>query len=377
MSARPLGVPSLGLAGLVCLTLASCGPPGPGAPTGGPSDPAVPADAPYSEAERSDLTGSARSSAEHNGYSGSGFVDGLNAVGAGVTFTVTTDRAGAQPVNLRYADGSAPSGGSTTLSTSVNGTAVEPWALPATGGPDRWDVATRELVLVAGTNTITVRRGERDSGQVTLDALSLGENPDPCSPAAPDPGYTALFDGTLASFDDWRLAGAGSFGRGDDCTLESTGGLGLLWHTAELEGPYSLRLEWRLVADDNGGVFVGFPDPGGDPWVAVEQGYEVQIDASDEADRTTGAVYTFQGADPEAVADALNPVPAWNSYDIHVVDGTVRVFLNGALVNDFTGTDPARDLSSGFVGVQNHGPGDRVSYRDIQVRPLGDSPASP
>ncbi|MEG3614691.1 family 16 glycoside hydrolase [Isoptericola sp. MSP01] len=368
-------------AGLVCLVLPGCGPPGTGAPADGPPGDspasATSADTGYSEAERSDLTGAARSSAERNGYSGSGFVDGIRAVGDGVSFTVTTDEAGPQPVNLRYANGPTPFDGTKTVSVSVNGSAAEQWELPSTGDQESWDVATRDLVLEAGSNTITVQRGAGDDGHVALDVLSLGEDPDLCSPAEPDPGYTALFDGTLASFDDWRLAGAGSFGRRDDCTLETTGGLGLLWHTDELEGPYSLRLEWKLVDDDNGGVFVGFPDPGDDPWIAVDQGYEIQIDASDEADRTTGAVYTFQGADPGAVADALNPVPAWNEYDIRVADGTVRVFLNGTLVNDFTGTDPARDLSSGFVGVQNHGPGDRVSYRNIQVGPLEDPPDSP
>src|SRR5690606_10250598 len=123
--------------------------------------------------------------------------------------------------------------------------------------------------------TITLRYDEGDDGNVNLDVLSLGGSPDLCAPTEPDDGYTALFDGTLASFDEWRLAGAGSFGRQDDCTLRTEGGMGLLWHTDELQGSYSLQLDWKLVKDDNGGVFVGFPDPGDDPWVAVDQGYEI------------------------------------------------------------------------------------------------------
>src|SRR5690606_29332494 len=136
---------------------------------------------------------------------------------------------------------------------------------------------------------------------------------------------------------------------------------------------YSLKLDWKLVKDDNGGVFVGFPHPGDDPWVAVDQGYEIQIDATDADDRTTGAIYTFQGADLEAVAGALNPVGQWNAYDIRVEGDRIRVYLNDVLVNDFTSTDPARLVNS-FVGIQNHGGGEMVSYRNIRFKALTDEP---
>jgi hypothetical protein len=330
----------------------------------------APADRGYYEAEEAVLLGSAGLDTEHNGYSGSGFVDGIQSVGAGVSFTVTADEAGSQPVNLRYANGPNPFEGTKTMSVSVNGTVVDPWELPSTGDWKTWDFVTRDLDLQAGANTISVWFDEGDDGHVNLDVLSLGADPDLCAPIQPDAGYTALFDGTLASFGDWRLAGAGSFGRQDDCSLRSDGGMGLLWYAAQEFESYSLKLDWKLVKDDNGGVFVGFPDPGNDPWVAVNEGYEIQIDASDEPDRTTGAIYTFQGADPDAVAEALNPVPEWNSYDIRVVGDTIQVYLNGVLVNDFTSTDPARDLSTGFLGVQNHGAGERIFYRDVQVKPL-------
>ena len=44
--------------------------------------------------------------------------------------------------------------------------------------------------------------------------------------------------------------------------------------------------------------------------------------------------------------------------------------LNGTVVNEFTSTDPARDISQGFVGIQNHGAGEAVSYRDIRIKDL-------
>ena len=119
------------------------------------------------------------------------------------------------------------------------------------------------------------------------------------------------------------MAGPGLFTREADCTLKSNGGMGLLWHSEPLEGDYSLQLDWKLTKDDNGGVFVGFPDPGNDPWIAVNQGYEIQIDATDVPDRTTGAIYTFQGANSARDA-ALNPVNEWNHYEIRVEGKRIR-----------------------------------------------------
>lgn len=326
----------------------------------------------YHEAEEATLRGTAGVDTEHSGYSGSGFVDGFGQVGASATFTTEVRRAGTWPVSLRYSNGPNPFEGTKAVSVLVNGDEVEPWSLPSTGDWKTWSTVTRDLPLRRGVNTITVRYDEDDDGNVNLDALAVGRRTDLCRAQRYEPGYEALFDGTLESLDGWRLAGSGSFGRQSDCSIRSTGGLGLLWHTGAELGRYSLKLDWKLLTDDNGGVFVGFPDPGGDPWVAVDQGYEIQIDASDEPDRTTGAIYTFQGADPEAVEQALNPPGSWNSYEIRVVGDAISVYLNDVLVNDFVSTDPARDLSQGYVGLQNHGGGETIFYRDVRVKDLSD-----
>lgn len=330
-----------------------------------------PADRNYLEAEQATLRGSADVAVEHNGYSGSGFVAGFGNVGASVTFDAKVDRAGTYPVRLRYANGPHPAPGTKRVSVYLNGTEIDPWALESTGDWQTWSTVTRPMRLKAGVNRITLRYDEGDEGNVNFDALKVGGGEDICTPQRPASGYTSLFDGTLSSLASWRMAGPGSFGRQDDCSLRTTNGLGLLWYAEKEFSDYSLRLDWKLLRDDNGGVFIGFPNPGNDPWVAVNQGYEVQIDASDAPDRTTGAIYTFQGADPEAVAAALKPVGSWNSYDIRVEGSTVKIFLNGKLVNDFTSTDPARDLA-GFVGMQNHGGGETVYYRNVQMKELTD-----
>jgi len=330
-----------------------------------------PADKGWYEAEDAALASGAKVDTEHNGYSGTGFAGGTFNAGASVTFTTSVATAGTYPVNVRYANGPNPFEGTKTYALYVNGVKQPAWSFPKTANWKTWATATRNLALTAGSNTIALKFDADVQGNVNFDALSIGASQDICSPVAGEAGYTGLFDGTLASFDKWKMSGPGSFGRiTDDCSLRGSGGLGLLWYGAKKFESYSLKLDWKLVADHNGGVFVGFPDPANDPFIAVNKGYEIQIDATDAADRTTGAIYTFQGATPAAVTAALNPVGSWNSYEIVVKGQTIKVVLNGTVVNQFTSTDPARDISTGFVGVQNHGAGEAVSYRNIRIKEL-------
>ncbi|MET9150819.1 lectin [Streptomyces griseoflavus] len=189
----------------------------------------------------------------------------------------------------------------------------------------------------------------------------------------PETGYTPLFDGTSTT--GWKQAGPGGFTLTDG-TLTSHGGLGMLWYDAkEFTGDYSLKLDWKLDGDDNSGVFVGFP-ASDDPWSAVDNGYEIQIDATDAADRTTGAVYGFRSADLAARDAAINPPGEWNTYEIRVTGERLEIFLNGRKINDFTNTDPARSLRQGHIGLQNHGDGDEASFRNIRIKQSG-SPSDP
>ncbi|MDP9861487.1 MULTISPECIES: ThuA domain-containing protein [Streptosporangium] len=184
----------------------------------------------------------------------------------------------------------------------------------------------------------------------------------------PETGYTRLYDGSTAG---WSQAGPGGFTNAN-ATLTSTGGLGMLWYSAKELRSYSLKLDWKLAGDDNSGVFIGFP-ASDDPWSAVNNGYEIQIDATDSADRTTGSVYGFKSADLAARDAALNPPGEWNTYELLVEGERVQVFLNGSKINDFTNTDPARSLQQGYIGIQNHGDGDEAAFRHIRLKEIGAS----
>jgi glucose/arabinose dehydrogenase/PKD repeat protein len=188
-----------------------------------------------------------------------------------------------------------------------------------------------------------------------------------CSPRT---GHRPLFNGH--TLEGWKQAGPGRFTVVDG-ELRTEGGMGMLWYRAKELSSYSLKLDWKMTGDDNSGVFVGFP-ASDDPWSAVNKGYEIQIDATDAADRTTGAVYGFKSAYLTARDRVLRPPGQWNHYEIKVQGERLQVFLNGVKINDFTNTDPARSLRDGHIGIQNHGADDHVSFRDIQLKELPPSP---
>ncbi len=221
--------------------------------------------------------------------------------------------------------------------------------------------------------------GDSDNaGLYRIDYVTSDPGDPTCEEQTADEGYRALWDGS--SLDGWNQAGPGGFeivpdeDREGSCALESVGhpdGLGMLWHEEQFES-YRLRADFKAEAeDDNSGVFFGFPDPGDDPFVGVDQGYEIQIDdtggAPDAPDSSkTGSVYTFQGP------TSFPTVPGeWNTMEIEVDDPMVRVWINDELVNEYENPDDAgRDLSSGFVGLQNNRESDTVFFRDIWVQDL-------
>jgi cytochrome c len=224
---------------------------------------------------------------------------------------------------------------------------------------------------------ITAFNGDGDGDDALFDFFHLEEGgtgePTCTEPVQPEPGYRMLFDNTEETFEGWQMAGPGGFNFTPDCTLESFGGLGMLYFPESFDSPVTFRMDWMMPGDDNSGVFVGNwgPDPnypGGPQWDAVDHGYEIQIDATDDADSQTGAIYNIQAPNAQRRDEALNPPGQWNTYEITVDDPKIYVRLNGWLINEFTSTDPARDLSATKLGIQNHGTGDEVYYRSIQVK---------
>ena len=176
-----------------------------------------------------------------------------------------------------------------------------------------------------------------------------------------DADYDLLFDGTSTA--GWMQSGPGEF-RVEDGSMVTYGGLGLLWYAGRQYRDFSLKLAWKLTGEtNNSGVFARFPDPGNDPFVAVNQGYEIQIyDGSTGEPQKTGSIYNFKREE----ARNSNPIGEWNQYEVRAVGQQYTVTLNGQVVNTFTG---ARNLA-GYIGLQNHDAGSHVHFRYVRIKEL-------
>ena len=179
-----------------------------------------------------------------------------------------------------------------------------------------------------------------------------------------DEGFLPLFDGT--NVQDWRMCGPGGFildlGEG---VIRSQGGMGLFWYTPRMFRDFVLRLQWQeWRRQDNSGVFIRFPDPGDDPWIAVREGYEIQIyDDWDDPLYVTGAVYELA---PARRVASLS-LGEWNQFEITAIGPHISVSLNNELIVDCYKGD--RRLE-GFIGVQNHDDESRIAFRAIGIKEL-------
>lgn len=157
----------------------------------------------------------------------------------------------------------------------------------------------------------------------------------------------------------WSMAGPGTFVV-EDGVLMAQGGMGMLWYTPQDFADFELQLEWRVEDPaHNTGVFVRFPDPGTDPWVAVNEGYEIQICDTGTPKHDTGSVYSFQDSTSTPTLEA----GGWNQYRIRVVGQEYTIWVNGEMVNEFTGERTLR----GHIGLQNHDDHSPVRFRNIRV----------
>lgn len=313
--------------------------------------------------------GPALNSGDHGNFSGTGSYT-FRETGMQSTMTVNAPAAGTYPVYIRYAAGPLTPEENVTRAMGLltNGGSRQQVSYPITSleNWEAWRFSTATVTLNQGPNTIAVQcdRGQ-EICRLNFDAIQVGGTaPDPCPATAPEAGWTSLFDGTFATFDGWRKAGAGGFGRQTDCTIRGFRGRGATWLTTQQQGPYTLELDWRRGdADAVSSVYVASGSRGGaDP----AGGFRIPIGPSTGAIVPTGG--TAKPADAEKVAAALKPVVGqWNTYSIRLTGSRVRVHLNGTLVNTLDLPEPVS--TAGFIGLENPAGSDHVSFRAIRLKP--------
>lgn len=253
--------------------------------------------------------------------------------------------------------------------------------------------------------------------------------PDPVVSPQPEAGFRALFDGTAATFKNWRLAGPGGGGMlhlNGEMVSYGDGALRLFYYAAETFSDFTLRLQFRIfdVNAHNSGVFVRFPrptlafasdvlkqraalekafDPDNPAWKPVIAGFEVQIDDNARGDSTkdfhgirpepdglfknrTGAIYKIQAGDRiwnlntnEPALQNYMPGPAlvpdvWFEYEIVVQGDDYTVFLTNLQTGErkctttFHNTDGERGRAPGLIGIQAYA-GNTVAWRHIRIKP--------
>ncbi|MFL6413941.1 MAG: DUF1080 domain-containing protein [Nitrososphaeraceae archaeon] len=179
--------------------------------------------------------------------------------------------------------------------------------------------------------------------------------------------FTYLFNGK--SIDGWRMAGPGKFVFIEyDKSLQSEGGMGLLWYTKKKYKDFVLRIDWKVSrTNDNSGIFIRFSNPDNDPWIAVNTGYEIQIDDLAMPDgnplHKTGAIYNF--AAPSNPQSKL--ISEWNTFEIEATSQKYSIILNGEkVIPEFTGNR----LIEGYIGIQNHDADSHVSFKNIRIKEI-------
>lgn len=123
------------------------------------------------EAESAALYGTAARKTDHWFYSGSGFVAGMESVGAEVAFKVDVPQSGSYDTVLRYCNAN---GVAKTLNVYVNGV-YQTTANLASSGYDWnvWSDWANTFNLQKGQNTISFRFDSGNSGYVNLDSLQV------------------------------------------------------------------------------------------------------------------------------------------------------------------------------------------------------------
>jgi hypothetical protein len=119
------------------------------------------------------------------------------------------------------------------------------------------------------------------------------------------------------------------------------------------------------------------------PWFAVHHGYEVQIMNAGDPMHRTGAIYSLA---PSSAISAKQP-DEWKTMIITLQGRQIYVDIDGQRVTQFDPENPdvppakewyepkreAKRPETGYLGLQNHDPGDVVWFREVSVRPLPDN----
>ena len=189
-------------------------------------------------------------------------------------------------------------------------------------------------------------------------------------------GFKSLFNGK--DLTNWEGAeeAAEKCWEVRDGLLTCTGKKGPWIRSAEEYGDFNFRLDYKVAAGGNSGVYVRVPKDGNhhrENDTLPGAGFEVQVlDDHAEQYKTlkdyqySASVYDIAGANPRV----SKPAGQWNTLEINCHGGAISTAHNGKIVTQVTPeTHPISKLRllKGFLGLQNHST--LVQFRNVRVGP--------
>ena len=184
------------------------------------------------------------------------------------------------------------------------------------------------------------------------------------SPAGDDSGFIPLLTGTALK--NWRQCGPGKFTVTNGIAT-GEGGMGLWWYSGQTFTNFVFRGEFlQEQATADSGIFLRFPDPGNDPWVAVKKGQEMEIGDPNPQNPTwrTGSIYPFCAS----ITANTKPFGQWNTYEIVCRGHDYSVRINDQIVTAWT--DLTQRTLRGFVGLQNYNDNKTVRHRNLRLKEI-------
>ncbi|MDQ8180233.1 DUF1080 domain-containing protein [Pelagicoccus sp. SDUM812005] len=197
--------------------------------------------------------------------------------------------------------------------------------------------------------------------------------------------WVSLFDGK--SFEGWRINERPESWAIEDGALVTRGERSHIFYDGEVANHdfrnFVFEAEVMTSPGSNSGIYVHtrFQDEG---WPAA--GYECQVINSNPAGpakyverKMTGSIYAVRNVWKAPASDNV-----WFKYRIHVSGKTIRTYIDGRLICEYTEPENAwrpddkkqRLLSSGTFALQAHDPGSVVRFRNIRVKLLPDDAKS-
>lgn len=203
-------------------------------------------------------------------------------------------------------------------------------------------------------------------------------------PAAAEEGWRDLFDGE--TLDGWTKRNGRADFRVEDGAIIGTSAkvaYNSFLCTDEHFGDFELEFDTKIIDDElNSGVQIRSRTRRGS-WLGtllgLVNGPQVEVEASGTGGTLSGYLYG------EASGGWMTPPERrvrhdhfqrgeWNHYRVLAEGPRIRVWINGALIEDITDEAKFASHPTGFIGLQVHAVGLRgpfeVAWRNIRIREL-------